>query len=92
MPSIARGDTVVVTKGRKKGKRGKVKRVLKNGRVEIENIMMAKRHTKPTQKNPHGGIQDREHPALEVRVRCERERRERRTPGGARAQRAHHRE
>lgn len=60
MPQIARGDMVVVTKGREKGKRGKVKRVLKNGRVEIEKIMMVKRHTKPTQKNPQGGIQERE--------------------------------
>jgi len=55
---IARGDTVVVTKGREKGKRGKVKRVLKNGRIEIEKVMMVKRHSKPTQKNPQGGIID----------------------------------
>ena len=60
MSQIARGDTVVVTKGREKGKRGKVKRVLKNGRVEIEKVMMVKRHTKPTQKNPQGGIVDLE--------------------------------
>jgi large subunit ribosomal protein L24 len=58
MAHVARGDTVVVTKGREKGKRGKVKRVLKNGRVEIEKIMMVKRHSKPTQKNPQGGIID----------------------------------
>jgi large subunit ribosomal protein L24 len=50
----------VVTKGREKGKRGKVKRMLANGRIEIEKIMMIKRHTKPTQKNPQGGIQDLE--------------------------------
>ena len=56
--NISRGDTVVVTKGREKGKRGKVKRVLGNGRVEIEKVMMIKRHTKPTQKNPQGGIID----------------------------------
>jgi large subunit ribosomal protein L24 len=55
---VSRGDTVVVTKGREKGKRGKVKRVLQNGRVEIEKINMLKKHTKPTQKNPQGGIQD----------------------------------
>jgi large subunit ribosomal protein L24 len=57
---IARGDTVVVTKGREKGKRGKVKRVLSSGRVEIEKVMMVKRHLRPTQKDPQGGIQDRE--------------------------------
>ena len=58
MAHIARGDNVVVTKGREKGKRGKVKRMLKNGRVEIEKVMMVKRHTKPSQKNPQGGIID----------------------------------
>lgn len=58
--SIARGDTVVVTKGREKGKRGTVKRVLDNGRVQIEKVMMTKRHLRPTQKDPQGGIQDRE--------------------------------
>jgi large subunit ribosomal protein L24 len=58
MAHIARGQIVVVTKGREKGKRGKVKRVLKTGRVEIEKVMMVKRHTKPSQKNPQGGIVD----------------------------------
>ena len=58
MAQVQRGDTVVVTKGREKGKRGKVKRILKTGRVEIEKVMMVKRHTKPTQKNPQGGIID----------------------------------
>ena len=53
--AIARGDLVVVTKGREKGKRGKVKRVLDGGRVEIEKIMMIKRHLRPTQKDPQGG-------------------------------------
>ena len=60
MAHVRRGDTVVVTKGREKGKRGKVKRVLKNGRVEIEKVMMVKRHTRPSQKNPQGGIMDLE--------------------------------
>ena len=27
-------------------------------RIEVEKVMMVKRHTKPTQKNPQGGIQD----------------------------------
>jgi large subunit ribosomal protein L24 len=58
MAHVARGDMVVVIKGREKGKRGKVKRVLSNGRVEIEKINMIKKHTRPTQKNPQGGIQD----------------------------------
>lgn len=58
MAHVHRGDTVVVVKGREKGKRGTVKRILSNGRVEIEKINMIKKHTRPTQKNPQGGIQD----------------------------------
>lgn len=58
MAHVRRGDTVVVTKGREKGKRGKVKRVLPSGRLEVEKVMMVKRHMRPTQKNPQGGIQD----------------------------------
>jgi large subunit ribosomal protein L24 len=60
MAHIRRGDTVVVTKGREAGKRGKVKRMLDRGRVEIEKVMMIKRHTRPTQKSPQGGITDKE--------------------------------
>ena len=60
MAHVRKGDTVVVTKGREQGKRGKIKRILKNGRVEIEKVMMIKRHTKATQKNPQGGIVDKE--------------------------------
>lgn len=58
MAHVRKGDTVVVTKGREKGKRGKVKQLLKNGRVSVEKVMMVKKHTKPSQKNPQGGIQD----------------------------------
>jgi large subunit ribosomal protein L24 len=58
MAHVVRGDTVVVIKGRERGKRGKVKAVLDSGRVEIEKVQMVKRHTRPTQKNPQGGIQD----------------------------------
>lgn len=58
MAHVHRGDTVVVTKGRERGKRGKVKRVLTTGRVEVEKVMMVKRHMRPTQKSPQGGIVD----------------------------------
>jgi large subunit ribosomal protein L24 len=71
---VRRGDLVVVTKGRDKGKRGKVKRVVGKGRIEVEKVMMIKRHTKPTQKNPHGGIVDQEGslPAANVALWCEK--------------------
>jgi large subunit ribosomal protein L24 len=59
MGHVVRGDTVVVTKGREKGKQGKIKRVLTSkGRVEIEKVMMIKKHTKASQKDPQGGIKD----------------------------------
>ena len=57
---VRKGDTVVVIAGSSKGKRGKVLRVLPNGRVIIEKVAMVKRHTRPTQKNPQGGIVDKE--------------------------------
>ena len=59
MAHVRRGDLVVVTKGKDKGKRGKVLRVL-GDRVVVEKIAMVKRHTKPTQKNPQGGIVEKE--------------------------------
>jgi large subunit ribosomal protein L24 len=60
MAHIRKGDSVVVIAGAYKGKRGKVLRVLANGRVIIEKVAMVKRHTRPTQKNPQGGIVDKE--------------------------------
>lgn len=71
---VRRGDTVIVTKGREAGKRGKVKRVVGNGRIEVEKVMMIKRHTKPTQNNPQGGIVDQEGSiaAANVALWCEK--------------------
>lgn len=61
MAQVRRGDQVVVTKGREVGKRGRVKRVdSKKGRVEVEGVMMVQRHTRPSQKNPQGGIMEKE--------------------------------
>ena len=57
---IRKGDDVIVISGAYKGKRGKVLRVLPNNRVIIEKVAMVKRHTRPTQKNPQGGIVDKE--------------------------------
>ena len=58
---VRRGDNVAVISGKEKGKRGKIIRVLnKKDRVVIEKVMMVKRHTKPSQKNPQGGIIEKE--------------------------------
>ena len=59
MAHVRRGDLVVVTKGKDKGKRGKVLRVV-GDRVIVEKVNLIKRHTKATQKNPQGGIVEKE--------------------------------
>jgi len=61
MDRVRKGDTVVVIAGKEKGKRGKVLRVdHKTNRVVVERVMMVKRHTKPSQQNPQGGIIEKE--------------------------------
>lgn len=58
---VRKGDQVVVIAGKEKGKRGRVLRLLTDKkRVVIERINMVKRHTKPTQRNPRGGIIEKE--------------------------------
>jgi len=59
MAHVRKGDLVVVMKGKDRGKRGKVLRVI-GQRVIVEKVNMIKRHSKPTQKNPQGGIIDKE--------------------------------
>lgn len=60
MAHVRKGDTVIVIAGSSKGKKGKVLRVLPNNRVIVEKVALVKRHTRPTQKNPQGGIVDKE--------------------------------
>ena len=58
---VRKGDQVVVIAGREKGKRGRVLRLMTEaGRVVIERVNMVKRHTKPSQRNPRGGIVEKE--------------------------------
>ena len=59
MAHVRRGDLVVVTKGKDKGKRGKVLRVV-GQRLIVEKVNLIKRHTKASQKNPQGGIIEKE--------------------------------
>ncbi|MCS6911891.1 MAG: 50S ribosomal protein L24 [Myxococcales bacterium] len=61
MQRIRKDDIVEIIAGKDKGKRGRVLRILhKKNRVVVERLMMVKRHTKPTPKNPQGGILDKE--------------------------------
>jgi len=59
MPHVRKGDLVVVISGASKGKKGKVLRVI-GDRVIVEKVAMIKRHTRPSQQNPQGGIVDKE--------------------------------
>jgi large subunit ribosomal protein L24 len=61
--SIRKNDQVQVIAGREKGKVGKVLSVNRNsGRVTVEKVNMVKRHVKPSQKYPGGGILEKEIP------------------------------
>ena len=58
---VKTGDTVIVIDGKEKGKKGKIIAAYpKKHRVVIEGIHQVKRHTKPTQNNPQGGIVTKE--------------------------------
>lgn len=61
MRKIRRNDEVVVLTGKDRGKRGKVTKVLDNGKLLVSGINMIKRHTKPNpQAGEAGGIVERE--------------------------------
>ena len=62
MRKIRKGDDVVVTAGKDKGRRGTVIRVF-DGRVLVQNINMVKKHQKPNpQRGVGGGIIEKEMP------------------------------
>jgi len=60
---IRKGDEVIVTTGKDKGRRGTVLEVLEDERVLVEGVNLAKKHIKP---NPNigemGGIKDKAMP------------------------------
>ncbi len=60
---VRKGDTVLVTTGKDKGKKGKVISVdPEKSRVTVEGVNVVKRHTRPTQKMPQGGIMEKPAP------------------------------
>lgn len=59
--SIRKGDRVRVIAGKDKGKEGVVLRSQpEKERVVVQNVHMIKKHTRPSQKNPQGGIVEME--------------------------------
>ncbi len=60
---IKKGDDVIVTSGRDRGKRGEVLRVYpKESRVLVRGVNQIKRHTKPSAAAGQGGIIEKEAP------------------------------
>ena len=60
---IRKNDNVIVIAGNDKGRTGKVLKVFpKTSRLIVEGINLRKNHTKPTQRSPQGGIQEKEAP------------------------------
>jgi large subunit ribosomal protein L24 len=53
MNKIRKGDEVIVTTGKDKGKRGNVLRILASGHVVVEGANLVKKHAKP---NPMRGV------------------------------------
>ncbi len=63
MQKIRKGDQVVVTTGKDKGKRGTVLRVFESGKVLVEGVNRVKKHQRPNPvKGQTGGIIDKEMP------------------------------
>ena len=61
MNKIKKEDTVMVISGSFKGETGRVIKVLTSkNRAIVEGINKAKKHIRPTQDNPQGGIVEKE--------------------------------
>jgi large subunit ribosomal protein L24 len=60
---IRKGDKVVVISGGSKGKEGEVIRVMpQDNKAIVEGVNLVSKHTKPSAKNPQGGIVKTEAP------------------------------
>jgi large subunit ribosomal protein L24 len=61
--NIKKGDTVMVIAGDSKGQQGRVLVVdIEKGKILVESVNMVKKHTRPTNKTPKGGIIQKEAP------------------------------
>ncbi len=63
MMHVKKGDKVKVLSGKDRGKQGTILEAYpKNDRVLVEGVNMVKKHAKPSQDNPQGGILNQEAP------------------------------
>ncbi|WP_096271371.1 50S ribosomal protein L24 [Paucisalibacillus globulus] len=60
---VKKGDKVIVISGKDRGKTGTILEAYpKKDRVLVEGVNMIKKHAKPSQENPQGGILNQEAP------------------------------
>ena len=70
---LRKGDTVMVISGKDKGRQARVAQVMpKAGKIIVEGVATAKRHTKPRGRTMQGGIVDKDMPidASNVMIVC----------------------
>jgi large subunit ribosomal protein L24 len=68
------GDKVMVIAGKDAGKESKISKVFRaKGKIQVEGVNTAKRHTKPSGSTMQGGIIDKDMPidASNVMIICE---------------------
>lgn len=76
--NVSKGERVRVISGADKGKTGKILQVMpRTGKVIVEGVNIVKKHMRPTQDNPQGGIIDKEAPINSSKImlvcpRCNR--------------------
>jgi large subunit ribosomal protein L24 len=69
MNKIRKGDQVIVTTGRDKGKRGTVTQRVDDERIVVEGVNVAKKHVKPNPlKGTTGGVVDKTMPIHQSNV------------------------
>jgi large subunit ribosomal protein L24 len=69
MNKIRKGDHVIVTTGRDKGKRGTVTQRVDDERLVVEGVNVAKKHVKPNpMKGTTGGVVDKTMPIHQSNV------------------------
>ncbi len=58
---IKKGDTVQIISGNEAGKSGRVIKIFPTkDKIVVEGLNMVKKHARPTQDNPQGGIMEKE--------------------------------
>lgn len=70
---VRKGDKVLILSGKDKGKKAKIISALpREGKVIVEGVNIVKKHSRPTQAMPQGGIREAEAPlhASKVMLIC----------------------